>query len=98
MFDHHQPLRRQIQHLAAFHRQGLYLAQVSLTVAAPVHWLDHHGIGGGRQQQGATWVTGLSTGPLAAALTSSSAVMSLLYSVPAWLASYLVLVNSDKVI
>src|SRR5262249_31778162 len=58
-------------HLAAFRSQTLHLVQLALTVLAPVYWVDDHCIGGGRQHQRAAWVTSLSTGLLATALTQT---------------------------
>jgi len=71
LFDHQHPLGRQINHLAAFHLQALYLAQISLALLALLDPMHDHRVGRRRQQQRASWVTKLSPRLLAAALAQT---------------------------
>jgi len=71
MFDHQHTLGWQIDDLAPFHVQTLHLAQVSLTVLAGVHRVQDHQIGGLRQLQGVSCMTGLSSRLLATFLAQT---------------------------
>jgi len=68
MFDHQHPLGGQIDHLAPFHDQARHLPQVPLAV---IHRMHDHQIGGLRQLQGLSGMTGLSARLLAAFLAQT---------------------------
>ncbi len=71
MFCDHQPLGRQIDHLATFHLHISHLAQILLAVLALLDRVTHHQIGRLRQHQGVSGMTALSTRLLAAALAQT---------------------------
>ena len=78
VFDHYDPLGRQIKHLATFHLQALHCAQVSLIVLTELHRVDNHLIGRWRQHQCPSWMTRLPSGLLAAiGLVPAARIMAL---------------------
>jgi hypothetical protein len=71
VFNYHDPLGRQINHLSTFHLQALHCAQVLLAVQTGLDWVNQHHIGRRREQQCASSMSRLSTGLLLANLAQA---------------------------
>jgi hypothetical protein len=71
VFDYHDALGRQINHLSTFHLQALHFAQVLPTVQTELDWVNQHHIGRRREQQGASSMSGLSSRLLLANLAQT---------------------------